>query len=97
MPRYHEIRNNVGLCQGCLRWCLNCNQCKCEIGLKRLCPGFDVKEFPIGYEHWKLDQEIERLEDKLLYIPAWSKDARRAVSRRLDELFDAKEGLASAG
>jgi hypothetical protein len=96
MPRYHETRNNVELCQECLRWCPNCNQCKCEMGLKRLCPGFDVKEFPIGYEHWKLDQEIERLESQLLFIPSYKKYARRVVSQRLNDLYVAKEGLASA-
>jgi hypothetical protein len=95
MGRYHDIKDNVDLCQGCGRWCEQCNQCRCEIGLKRLCPGFDVKQFVVGYEHWKIDQEIERLENTLVFIPSYKKDARFAVSRKLNELFRAKDGLAS--
>lgn len=57
---YHIIQD-CGLCLYCGRWCEYCNQCKCEIKLKKICPGFDVKADPERFLKWKAELELERL------------------------------------
>lgn len=94
--RYHTLEP-MGLCLYCGMWCEQCNQCKCDIGRKRICPGFDVKKDPIAFEHWKLDLEIERLEDSLSWVPPYKRNARIGILKRLEELAATKEGLAGPG
>lgn len=56
-----------GLCLTCHKVCYYCNQCKCEIGRKKVCPSFDVRKNPQKFEEWKKDREQERrdfLEEK---------------------------------
>jgi len=53
-----------GLCLTCSRVCYWCNQCKCEIGRKRVCPGFNVKKDPKRFASWQLAREQAKEEDR---------------------------------
>lgn len=96
MPDRYHVWSEAPREQGCCsKLCSQCNQCKCEVGKHiRLCPGFDVKEFPAGLEHWKIDLEIERLEASIIYIPGWKRHARRFAQKKLEDLYKLKDRLA---
>lgn len=92
--RYHVwVIGSTCACEGL---CGQCGQCRCETGRKRLCPGFNVKQFPAGYEHWKIDREIERLEGIRDYARKMATKKYREIWARIEELELEKKRLASA-
>lgn len=56
---YHTIQDGSP-CLYCESWCEECSQCKCEIGRRRVCPGFNVKRYPKAFAKWKVRREEDR-------------------------------------
>lgn len=97
MERYHVIQRNIGLCLTCYQWCEQCNQCRCEIGKKRLCPQFDVKRDQVRFTRWNLELELNYLVEARQYDPNATSEKWVWYSKKIVEIQNILSGRTENG